>query len=90
MRRNKSYKSLIVFMLTGAVVCGILGEILSQFKGMEWISFGGVNGYRELFSLNYNPLIDTNFLRLGLNVTVRVNLGSVVGMIAGVFLYFIS
>ncbi|HHV97921.1 MAG TPA: hypothetical protein GXX37_15920 [Clostridiaceae bacterium] len=90
MRRNRSLKTLFVFVFTGAVVCGILGEILSQFKGMEWIALGGVNGYRELFSLNYNPLIDTNFLRFGLNLAIRVNLGSVVGIISGVLLYFVT
>ncbi|NMB96158.1 MAG: hypothetical protein GYA02_06050 [Clostridiaceae bacterium] len=90
MRKTRSYKRLLIFVLVGAVIGGILGEILSQFKAVEWIRFGGTNGYRELFSLNYNPLIDTNFLRFGLNLTVRVNLGSIAGIIAGAILYLVS
>lgn len=90
MRRTRSYKRLLIFVLAGAVIGGILGEILSQFKGLEWIALGGSNGYRELFSLNYNPLINTNFLRLGFDLAVRVNLGSIIGIITGVILYLVS
>ena len=87
MRRTGNSLRLVVYVLVGAILGGILGEILSQFNGLQWIKMGGTNGYRELFSINYDPLINTNFLRFGLGLTIRVNLGNVAGIITGLLLY---
>jgi hypothetical protein len=64
-----------------------LGEILSQIQGLAWIKMGGVNGYRELFSFTFDPLISTNFIRFGISLTIRINLGNLVGIIVGALLY---
>jgi len=48
---------------------------------------GGVNGYRELFSFTFDPLISTNFIRFGISLTIRINLGNLVGIIVGALLY---
>ncbi|HOJ11433.1 MAG TPA: hypothetical protein PK733_12700 [Clostridiales bacterium] len=87
MRRSENPLRFFVFIIVGAVLGGILGEILSQIQGLAWIKMGGVNGYRELLSFSFDPLINTNFLRFGLNLTIRVNFGNLVGIITGVILY---
>jgi len=49
---------------------------------------GGANGYRELFSFSFDPLVSTNIIRFGISLTIRVNLGNLAGMIIGALLYF--
>jgi len=88
MRRSRSPFLFFVFILIGGMLGGALGAILSQIPGLEWIKMGGVNGYRELFSFSFNPLIDINFIRFGISLAVKINLGSIVGIIIGALLYF--
>lgn len=88
MRRSRNPVLFVVFILVGGLLGGILGEILSQLHGLEWIKMGGANGYRQLFSFSFNPLISTNFMDFSLSLAVRVNFGSLIGIIAGVLLYF--
>ena len=90
MRKTRNFMWLLVYVLIGAVLGGILGDILSQINGLHWIKLGGTNGYRELFSVNYNPLINTNFLKLELGLTIRVNFGNIIGIITGLILYLQS
>ncbi|NSW89501.1 MAG: hypothetical protein HPY74_02265 [Firmicutes bacterium] len=87
MRRSRNPLLFVIFILVGGLLGGILGEILSQLQGLAWIKMGGVNGYRELFSFSFDPLISTNFLNVGLSLAVRVNFGNLVGIIIGGLLY---
>ncbi|HHY23890.1 MAG TPA: hypothetical protein GX527_06585 [Clostridiaceae bacterium] len=86
-RHSRNTLLFFVFILVGGVLGGILGEILSQIQGLAWIKMGGVNGYRELFSFTFDPLISTNFIRFGISLTIRINLGNLVGIIVGALLY---
>lgn len=86
-RRSRSTLLFFIFILVGGVLGGILGEILSQIQGLAWIKMGGANGYRELFSFSYDPLINTNLIRFGISLTIRVNFGNLIGIIIGALLY---
>jgi len=88
MRRSRNPLLFIIFVLVGGILGGILGEILSQIQGLAWIKMGGANGYRELFSFSFDPLVSTNIIRFGISLTIRVNLGNLAGMIIGALLYF--
>lgn len=86
-RRSKSTLLFFIFVLVGGILGGILGEILSQFQGLAWIKMGGANGYKELFSFSLDPLISTNFIRFGISLTIRVNLGNLIGIILGALFF---
>jgi len=87
MRGKRSSWLLVILLLAGAVIGGLVGEALAKNVYFSWMSFGGVNGYRNLIAFSMDPLIDARVLKLGFNFTVNVNAGSVLGMIVGIFVY---
>lgn len=87
MRRSRNPLLFVIFVLVGGILGGILGEILSQIQGLSWIKMGGINGYRELFSFSFDPLISTNFIKFGISLAIRINLGNLIGIIIGSLLY---
>ncbi len=87
MRNRKSPWVLLLLILAGALIGGIAGGILAGNPGLSWISLGGANGYRELIAFSMNPLVDTHVIRLGFDFALRVNAGSLLGMILGIILY---
>ncbi|MCR4435264.1 MAG: hypothetical protein QHH06_07990 [Clostridiales bacterium] len=90
MRSKRSPWILCLLLLSGALIGGIAGEYLSRLPYMGWMGFGGVNGYRDLFAFTLDPLIDVRVLRLGLNFALRVNAGSLIGIILGIILFIKS
>jgi hypothetical protein len=87
MRNKKNPMLLFVLLLFGALIGGIAGEFLSRYPYMSWMSFGGVNGYRDLFSFSLNPALDFRVIRFGFNLALKVNFGSVVGIILAFFVF---
>ena len=87
MRNRKSPWIMLLLILAGALIGGIAGGILAKYPSLAWISLGGANGYRELIAFSMNPLVDTHVIRLGFEFALRVNAGSLLGMILGIILY---
>lgn len=81
MRKSRSIWFAIAMVLIGAAIGGFIGQFLAQFDFFKWMSFGGDNGYRELFSFSFNPLFDAHIVRLGFSIAMRINAGSIIGMI---------
>lgn len=87
MRGRRNTWILITLLLAGALAGGLMGEFMSKYPYFEWMSFGGVNGYRELVAISLNPLIDAGVLKLGIDFALRINAGSIIGMIIGVLVF---
>ena len=87
MRNRRSPWVLLLLILAGALIGGVAGGILARYPSLAWISLGGANGYRELLAFSMNPLVDTHVIRLGFEFALRVNAGSLLGMILGIILY---
>jgi len=87
MRGKRNPWLLVVLLLAGALIGGFVGEFLSRYPYFTWISFGGTNGYRELFGFSFTPLIDSGTLRLGFDVALRINAGSILGMIISILIF---
>ncbi|MDD4496408.1 MAG: DUF4321 domain-containing protein [Eubacteriales bacterium] len=88
MRKSKSVWLLIVLVLLGATIGGFIGQLLSKYEFFSWMSLGGSSGYRELFSFSFNPLFDAHVLSMDFGMTLRVNAGSIIGMILAIILYY--
>lgn len=88
MRTKRSPWVLFLLLMAGALIGGVAGEYLSQLPYMDWMSFGGVNGYRDLFAVNLDPAFDIRILRFGVDFALKVNAGSLIGIAAGIILFF--
>ncbi|NJD04017.1 MAG: hypothetical protein FIA99_15795 [Ruminiclostridium sp.] len=87
MRNRKSPWVLLLLILAGALIGGVAGGILAQSPSFAWVSLGGANGYRELIAFSKNPLFDTHVISLGFEFALRVNAGSLLGVILVIILY---
>ena len=86
MRNKRNPWVLLLILLFGALVGGIAGEALSKVKYFEWMSFGGINGYRDLISFTLQSL-DFRIIKIGFDFSLSVNAGSIIGMILAFFAY---
>lgn len=87
MRNGRNARVLVLLLLLGALAGGLAGEFLVRYPYFTWMSFGGANGYRELFAFSLHPAFDFRILSFGLDFALRVNAGSIIGMILGVILF---
>ncbi|MCX7711355.1 MAG: DUF4321 domain-containing protein [Clostridia bacterium] len=87
MKNRRNPWVLLLLLLAGALIGGIAGEALVRFPYFQWVSFGGVNGYRDLFAFSMHPALDLRVLKFGFDLSLSINAGSIVGMILGILVY---
>lgn len=79
--KGKSGWILIVLILSGLVIGGLLGEIASQIDFLWWL------GYSQSFGLNTPLQLDLSIIELTFAITFKISISSIIGMIAGIFIY---
>ncbi len=79
--RDKNIWILIVFILSGLVIGGLLGELASKVDFLWWLSYGNEFGFT-------NPVIlDLNIVKLTFALQLKINIASIVGMAIAIFIY---
>lgn len=79
--RDKNIWILVVFILCGLVIGGLLGDLASKVEWLWWLSFG------QEFGLE-NPLVlDLSIVKLTFALMIKINIASIIGMIASIFIY---
>lgn len=79
--RDKSIWILIIFILSGLVVGGLLGELAGNVDWLWWLSFG------EQFGLD-NPLVlNLSVLTITFGLMFKINIASIIGMALAIFIY---
>ncbi len=86
MKKNKNALILIILVLMGSLIGGLIGELLSRYPYMAWLSLGGKNGYNDFFSFSLNT-INLGIIKFGFNLSMRINVGSIIGMITGILIF---
>lgn len=79
--RDKSFWILLIFILSGLVIGGLLGELAGNVNGLWWLSFGQEFGLESPFILNLS------IISLTFAFTIKINIASIVGMAIAIFLY---
>ncbi len=79
--RDKSVWILIVFILSGLVIGGLIGQLASKVEGLWWLSYGESFGLSEPLKLNLS-IIDLTF-----SLLLRINIASIIGMAIAIFIY---
>lgn len=80
--KEKNTYLLVILILAGIILGGLLGDIIGQAsREFEFLKYGTEFGLTEPFVLNLK------ILKLSLGFVVRINIASVIGMLAGVFIY---
>lgn len=79
--RDKSTWIVILFVLTGLVIGGLLGEVASQVDWLNWLSYGQTFGIEDPF------VLDFNVLSLTFAFSLHINIASIIGLAIAIVMY---
>ena len=79
--KEKNVWILLIFILSGLVVGGLLGELASKVDWLWWLSYG------QSFGLENPVVLDLSVVELTFALMFRINIASIIGMILAIFIY---
>lgn len=79
--KDKNVWILLIFILSGLVIGGLLGELSKTVDWLWWL------GYGEEFGLSSPLTLDLNIVVLTFSLMVKINIASIIGMIIAIFIY---
>ncbi len=79
--KEKNIWILLVFLLSGLVVGGLLGEIALKVDWLWWL------GYGESFGLASPIELDLNVITITFGLMFKINIASIIGMVLAIFIY---
>ena len=79
--KDKSFWILLIFILSGLVIGGWLGDLASSVNGLWWLSFGQEFGLKSQF------VLDLSILSITFAFSIKINIASIIGMAIAIFIY---
>ena len=79
--KEKNIWLLLVFILSGLVVGGLLGELAGKIDFLWWL------GYGESFGLTSPLELDLNIIKITFALAFKINISSIIGLVLAVFIY---
>ena len=71
----------LVFLLSGLVIGGLLGELASKVDWLWWLSYG------ESFGLSSPIELDLSVITITFGLMFKINIASIIGMALAIFIY---
>ncbi len=79
--REKNIWILMVFILSGLVIGGLIGEFTKDVDFLWWLSYG------QSFGLSSPIELDLNIVQISFGLMFKINVASIIGLIIAVFIY---
>lgn len=79
--REKGTVILLIFILSGLVIGGLLGDLAKDVDFLWWL------GYDESFGLDTPLKLDLNIIKLTFAISFKINIASIIGLIISIFIY---
>lgn len=79
--REKNIWILLVFILSGLVIGGLIGELSKNVSWLWWLSYGNE------FGLTSPLTLDLSVLKIQFGLTIKISIASIVGMAIAIFIY---
>ena len=79
--KEKNIWILLIFILSGLVVGGLLGELASRVDWLWWLS------YSQSFGLNTPITLDLSIMQITFALRFKISISSIIGLILAVFIY---
>lgn len=79
--KEKNFWILLVFILSGLVIGGLLGELAKQVSWLNWMSFG------QSFGLESPIVLNLGVLTLTFAFMIKINIASIIGLALAIFIY---
>lgn len=79
--KDKNIWILMLFILSGLVIGGLLGELAGQVDFLWWLSYGQSFGLETPISLNLN------IVQITFGLMFKINIASIIGLIIAILIY---
>lgn len=79
--KNKGGWLLVLFILCGLVLGGLIGNAVAHVDFLWWLAYG------DEFGLSSPLELDLGIIKLTFALMVNINVASILGMIAAIFVY---
>ena len=79
--RDKGVWILLIFILSGLVIGGLLGDLAGKVDFLWWL------GYGESFGLTSPIELDLSIIQLTFAIYFKINIASIIGLILAIFIY---
>lgn len=79
--KSKNTWILIIFICSGLVIGGLIGQLAGQVDWLSWLAFG------QQFGLSEPLVLDLNVLKITFAFVVNINMASIIGMAIALFIY---
>lgn len=79
--KEKNIWILLIFLLSGLVLGGLLGEIAKNVDFLWWLSYG------EEFGLSNPITLNLSVITVTFGLMFRINIASIIGMALAIFIY---
>ena len=79
--KEKNIWILLIFILSGLVVGGLLGEIAGKVDFLWWL------GYGQSFGLTSPLELDLSIIKITFGLVFKINIASIIGMVLAIFIY---
>lgn len=79
--REKNIWILLVFILSGLVIGGLLGDLAGKVDFLWWLSYG------ESFGLSSPIELDLNIVQISFALMLKINISSIIGMLIAILVY---
>lgn len=79
--KEKNIWILLIFILSGLVVGGLLGELASRVDWLWWLS------YNQIFGLQTPITLDLSIMQITFALMFKISISSIIGLVLAVFIY---
>ncbi len=79
--KDKSIWILVIFILSGLVIGGLLGQLASNIDWLSWMSFGQQFGLRDPINL------DLSVVNITFGLMFNINIASIIGVTIAIIIY---
>jgi len=79
--RDKGTWVLLIFILSGLVIGGLLGQLAAEVDFLWWLDYG------ENFGLTSPLELDLNIIKLTFAISFKINVASIIGLAIAIFIY---
>ena len=79
--KEKNILILLIFILSGLVVGGLLGELAGKVDWLWWLS------YSQSFGLENPVVLDLSVIKITFALMFKISISSIIGMVLAIFIY---
>lgn len=79
--KEKNFWILLLFLLSGLVLGGLLGELAKSVDWLWWLAYGNE------FGLSDPVTLDVSVLKVTFSFMFRINIASIIGLAIAIFWY---